>query len=320
MKKRAFVGFDTSNYTTSAALCSEEGEVLANIRFPLPVREGERGLRQSDAVFAHTKNLKEVCRALRDAVRGYEIRAVGCSASPRNANDSYMPCFLSGIAAAESFAAALDLPVYRFSHQEGHIMAAVYSSGATERLLNAPFVAFHVSGGTTDLLSVRPSDIGFSIEQIGGSADLHAGQAVDRVGVLMGMRFPCGKELEAAAALNDKKIPTPKVSVQNGVCHFSGLENLARTLWEQTGDKPLVSAYVLEYCARTLEKMTAYADAQFPSCPIVYAGGVMSNRYLQTVLSKRKNTFFAQPEYSADNAAGIALLCRRRALCNGEEE
>ncbi len=313
MKTVAYVGFDTSNYTTSGAVCTAEGRVVANIRIPLPGEEGARGLRQSDAVFHHVKNLPEVCRRLREATEGMEIAGVGCSARPRPAEDSYMPCFLAGKAVAEAYAAAVQAPVRYFSHQEGHIMAALYSSGAAELLPEHPFVAFHVSGGTTDLLLCRPNGAGFSVETLGGSADLHAGQAIDRIGVRMGLAFPCGKELEAQALLNEKPVPVPKVSVREGVCHFSGLENLAGKLWEETGDVPLVSAYTLEFCARTLKKLTAYADTVAKGLPIVYGGGVMSNRYLQKVLGARPNTYFAEPSFSADNGAGIALLCRRSA-------
>ncbi|MBE6634375.1 MAG: peptidase M22 [Ruminococcaceae bacterium] len=318
MKQTVYVGFDTSNYTTSAAVCSEEGRVLANIRVPLPVREGERGLRQSDAVFAHTKNLPIVCEELRAAVAGRRVLAVGVSTRPRWSENSYMPCFLAGRAAAEAFAAGLELPVREFSHQDGHVMAALYSSGEMNSLLSGRFAAFHVSGGTTDLLLCEPETERFKITVIGGSADLHAGQAIDRIGVMMGLRFPCGKELEALAAENTQRVPTPKISVRNGVCHFSGLENLAQGLWQKTGDRSLVSAFSLEFCARTLQKLTEHIDSVAAGIPVVYAGGVMSNRYLQSVLSKRPNTYFAEPSFSADNAAGIALLCRR-AMMAGEE-
>lgn len=319
MRPIAYVGFDTSNYTTSGAVCSADGRVLANIRVPLPVKEGERGLRQSDAVFFHTRNLPQVCGELREAVRGLEIRAVGCSVRPRGIEGSYMPCFLAGKAAAESFAAALDVPVYSFSHQEGHLMAALYSAGAGH-LTQAPFAAFHVSGGTTDMLAVTPREGRFRAETIGGTADLNAGQAIDRAGVMMGLRFPCGKELEALAAQNTKKIPAPKISVKDGICHFSGLENLAEKLWRESGDRALVSAFVLEFCARTLQKMTAQLDTRMPGTPVLYAGGVMSNRYLQSVLAGRGNCYFAEPEFSADNAAGIALLCRLAAERDGRNE
>lgn len=314
MTSQCFVGFDTSNYTTSAAVCTLEGDVIANIKEPLYVRAGECGLRQSDAVFSHVRNLPSVTARLREAVCGSEILAVGCSARPREAEGSYMPCFLSGVAAANSFAAALDIPVYDFSHQDGHIMAAVYSSGGSDRLLNEPFAAFHVSGGTTEVLYVIPMENGFSVKLVGKTADLNAGQAIDRVGVMMGLGFPCGKEMEELASRFEGRISKPRICVKNGNCNLSGLQNLAEKLWRESGDPLAVSSYVFEFIGDTLCEMTAQLDIAYPGLPVVYAGGVMSNQRLQAKLGRRPNTYFAEPQFSADNAAGIALLCRKRFL------
>ena len=320
MMRECFVGFDTSNYTTSAAVCRVDGEVIANIKAPLPVKDGECGLRQSDAVFAHVKNLPEVTKALREAIRGCRVLAVGCSTRPRDAEDSYMPCFLSGRAAAGAFAAALDLPITECSHQDGHIMAAAYSSGAMEELLEKSFCAFHVSGGTTEVLHVTPRENGFSVMLIGETQDLNAGQAIDRVGVMMGLHFPCGKEMELLAREWNGKIPAARICVREGSCNLSGLQNLAEKLWKETGDKRLVSAYVFSFVGKTLQKMTAAIDEKYGNIPVVYAGGVMSNKRLQEMLSSRPNTYFAEPQFSADNAAGVALLCRQHYLGKTEEK
>lgn len=314
MSANCFVGFDTSNYTTSAAVCTEEGEIIANLKEPLPVKNGECGLRQSDAVFSHVRNLPLISERLRDALRGYTVRAVGCSVRPREAEGSYMPCFLAGKAAAEIFAASLDVPVLPFSHQDGHIMAALYSSGACETLLQAPFAAFHVSGGTTEVLHAVPREDGFSVKLVGKTADLNAGQAIDRVGVLMGLQFPCGKEMEGLAATYTGKLPKPRICVREGDCNLSGLQNLAEKLWNESHDASMVSAYVFSFVGETLRAMTEALDVRYPQIPVVYAGGVMSNRYLQSVLSRRADTYFAEPQFSADNAAGVALLCRRKFL------
>ena len=311
MQNKVVIGIDTSNYTTSCAVCTLDGRVLESYKQLLPVKDGENGLRQSDAVFSHVKNFQIISSRIKEKHAEYEIVAVGYSAYPRNAVDSYMPCFLVGKAVCEMISALYGIPAFQFSHQCGHIRAAIYSSGLGT---NGSFVAFHVSGGTTEILLAKPNDLtGYEVEIIGGSEDLHAGQAIDRVGVMMGMHFPCGKELERWAEQNTKKIPKPKISVHDRMCHFSGLENLAKKLWEETGDKALVSAFVLEFCAKTLKGMTDLIDEKYPDLPIVYGGGVMSNQYLQSVLSKRANTYFAAPEFSADNAAGIALLCWRAA-------
>ena len=305
-----FVGFDTSNYTTSAAICDDSGRVRANLKSPLPVAKGNRGLRQSDALFAHTKNLPELCDMLAAVMREENLTpiAVGCSAKPRDAEGSYMPCFLAGIVAAHSFAAARGLPIFDFSHQDGHIMAAYYSSGAK---IEGDFAAFHVSGGTTELLYVRQNAIGFSPELIGGTNDLNAGQAVDRVGVMMDMRFPAGPELDRTALEYSGKVPKPAISVDGLYCNLSGLENIAAREWHDSGDKGLVSALTLDFVARTITRMTDNLRKEYPGIPVIYAGGVMSSIYIKEKL-KGENVFFAEPRFSADNAAGVSLLCRRR--------
>ena len=309
-----FIGIDTSNYTTSAAICTKDSAVVANLKIPLPVKAGECGLRQSDAVFAHVKNLPTLMQSLNKELQGMNPIAIGVSATPRPQEGSYMPCFLSGIAAAESFAAAVDIPLLRFSHQEGHIMAATYSSGAMHLLNTERFAAFHVSGGTTEVLLATPHASGFDIELFSATADINAGQAIDRIGVMLGLAFPCGKELEKLAEKNEKKIPRSRISVKDGYCNLSGLENMATKLWHESGDAALVAAFTLQFIGDTLVAMTNELDARITSLPIVYAGGVMSNRYLQSRLGKRDSTYFAEPQFSADNAAGISLLCRKQFL------
>ena len=309
-----FIGIDTSNYTTSAAICTKDGAVVANLKIPLSVKAGECGLRQSDAVFAHVKNLPTIMRSLSGELQEMKPVAIGVSATPRPQEGSYMPCFLSGIAAAESFASAANIPLLRFSHQEGHIMAATYSANAMHLLGAERFAAFHVSGGTTEVLLCVPHASGFEIELFSATADINAGQAIDRIGVMLGLDFPCGKELEKHAEKNEKKIPKSRISVKDGHCNLSGLENMATKLWQESGDAALVAAFTLQFIGDTLVAMTKALDERIPALSIVYAGGVMSNRYLQSRLGERENTYFAEPQFSADNAAGIALLCRKQFL------
>ena len=306
MQIKVVVGIDTSNYTTSCAVCTLDGKVLENYKELLPVKEGENGLRQSDAVFAHIKNFQIISSRIKEKHAGYDIVAIGYSAYPRDAVDSYMPCFLVGKAVGEMISALYGIPVFKFSHQAGHIRAAIYSSGL---LVDGEFIAFHVSGGTTEILLATPNDkIGFDVEIIGGSVDLHAGQAVDRVGVKMGLKFPCGKELERLALENTEKIPSPKVCVNDTYCNMSGLENLATKLYQESENKSLVSAYVLQFLSRTIEKLTVNVRKKY-NLPVVYAGGVMSNSIIKKhLIGKLDNIYFSVPEFSSDNAAGVALL------------
>ncbi len=315
-----YLGIDTSNYTTSVALCDGEGRVVLNLKRLLSVKQGERGLRQSDALFAHTKNLPE----LMDELNGFlsdnypdrAICAVGYSARPRDAEGSYMPCFLAGVSAAKSIAAAIGCPAYDFSHQTGHITAALYSAGRLELLDgNEPFAAFHVSGGTTELLMVHSQNGEPNVELIGGTEDMNAGQAIDRTGVLMGMSFPCGKEMERAC-LSAGDIPHQKtrVSVRGLTCNLSGLENLAAKLYRESGDVALTSAYCFDFIADTLEGLTLNMREKYGDLHVIFAGGVMSNSRIAEQLKRLGNVSFSVPEFSADNAAGIAISAMRKSI------
>lgn len=313
-----FCGIDTSNYTTSAALCDESGRVLANIKEPLPVRAGECGLRQSDAVFAHTRNLPTVTARLRDVLAsselcGEKLAAFGVSERPRDAEGSYMPCFLAGVAAASAAADVMGLPLYRTSHQNGHIMAALYSSGMTE-LVSRRHIAFHVSGGTTEVLLSEPRDSAFAVTLIGGTRDLNAGQAVDRTGVMLGLRFPCGAALEELANGSDRVFGFPRVAVRDGWCNLSGLQNKTQKMLSDGESPSDIAAFLFDHIAAVLFAMASDARAARGELPIVFAGGVMSNKRIRSRLEALGNVYFAAPEFSADNAAGVALLCRRRFL------
>lgn len=313
---RCFVGFDTSNYTTSASVCTEGAEVIANLKRPLAVKEGERGLRQSDALFAHVKNLPSLADELKAFLRegGYSVLAVGASARPRDVEGSYMPCFLSGVAAASAFASGIGAPVYDFSHQAGHIMAAAYSSGEMERLLRTPFMAFHVSGGTTEALLVRDNGSSIQAELIGETRDLNAGQVIDRTGVMLGLKFPCGAALEALARDYRGELPKTRISVSEGGCNLSGLENIATSLYEKSGDKNAVAALVFDFLCRTLIEMCRQLTCKYGRMPILFAGGVMSNTLMRDRIRAEFEAYFSEPQFSADNAAGIALLTRREFL------
>ena len=307
MSKNIVLGIDTSNYTTSVAIITEEGELLANIKRPLTVKEGERGLRQSDAVFSHIKNLPSAFEEAKKFIANNKIMAIGVSEKPRNVEGSYMPCFLAGVAAAEASSASANLPIYKFSHQCGHIMAAVFSSGNFD-LLNRDFAAFHISGGTTELLIVHPENFGFKTELVGGTKDLNAGQIIDRIGVKMGFSFPCGKEMEEAALKFEGKVPKKKISRDGLFVNLSGLENMALKLYSETEDKSMVSAFVLHYIASAICEMSEAYIEKYGETHFVYAGGVMSNSIIKSILDSRFDCSFAEPAMSADNAVGVAFL------------
>lgn len=301
-----YLGLDTSNYTTSAAVCAD-GVVLQEKQL-LPVRAGELGLRQSDAVFHHTRQLPEVLERLLARTPG-GFRAVAASDRPQQTDGSYMPCFLVGLGAARQLAATLGVPLYRFTHQQGHVTAALYGAGALE-LLDKPFLAFHVSGGTTDALLVESDEKEIiRCRVVGRSLDLKAGQLIDRVGGMLGLPFPAGPALEKLAAeAETKKLPRP--CLRGLDCHLSGVENQCQDKLAAGEPPAAVARFCLDSVAAAVCGMTEALLRTYGDLPLVYAGGVMSNRGLKALLTARFGGRFAPPEFSADNGAGVSCLCR----------
>lgn len=294
------LGLDTSNYTTSVAVW-ENGTVTQQKRL-LPVEAGQRGLRQNDAVFHHVQALPMLAEALLAEVKG-PVSAVGVSERPTEREGSYMPCFTVGVTAARLLAAAWQVPLLRFTHQQGHVAAALYGADRLD-LMDKPFLAFHVSGGTTEALAVEP---GIHCHTVAQSKDLKAGQLIDRVGVMLGLPFPAGAALERLAqeAQHDY---SPRPSMEGGDCHLSGVENQCRAMWEKGASSADVARFCLRSVEAALSAMSEELRRRFPQREIIYAGGVMSNALLKQTLSRRFGGQFAPPMLSADNAAGIAVL------------
>ena len=307
LKMPDHIGIDTSNYTTSVAVyISGENRVIQRKRL-LPVKEGELGLRQSDAVFHHTKQLPELIEELCREHRPTDAATIAASVRPRNIEGSYMPCFLVGEGYARAYSAATGTELHTTSHQIGHILAALYSADRLA-LVRERFIAFHVSGGTTDCLLCEPdSENVLNITEVGTSLDLKAGQAVDRAGVMLGLRFPCGTELEKLAVNADKQFKVKPV-IKDGSCCLSGVENKCGEML-RNGEKPEnIARYCLDFVAETILAMTDCAIEKYGSLPLVFAGGVMSDKLIRDKIQLRyPSASFAAPEFSCDNAAGVAI-------------
>lgn len=298
-----YLGFDTSNYTTSIACYDgKQGENRSRL---LDVRPGELGLRQSDAVFLHVKRLPELADALFASFGTKQVRAVGVSSRPRAVEGSYMPCFLAGVSAAKTMAAALGVPCYEFSHQQGHIAAALWSSGRLD-LMKEPHLAWHLSGGTTELLLVEPEKGNVKALQIGGTTDISAGQIMDRTGKLLSLDFPAGKAIDALsrdAELHEKF----RVKTNGLQFSFSGLENKINTYYKDSGSRENTAYYAVASVCDTIVRVTREARRKYPGMEVVFSGGVASNSLLRTKCMEFEPVF-SPPTYSTDNAMGIAVL------------
>ena len=309
-RKPAVIGFDTSNYRTSAAVVTLNGEILADYRELLPVSEGERGLRQSEAVFAHIRQLRNSEGLIRSRAEEIRIVAVAASVRPRDGEDSYMPVFQVGHTAGCMLAAALDVPFYETTHQRGHLAAAAHGTG----LENAKqMLALHLSGGTTDMLKSEND----GIERLGGSADLHAGQLVDRAGVALGFPFPAGEAMEALA-LKGKSEGLLGCSLEKGdlICHFSGAETRVQQWIRKKELAPEdIAREIYDLLARTIARMIKAGAKETGLQKALVTGGVASSTLLRQLLEERRKKtpgcpemIFGKPERSGDNAVGVALI------------
>ena len=300
------IGFDTSNYTTSIAYFDGIGG--ENCSELLPVKEGALGLRQSDAVFSHIKSLPELSGRLFSHIDASKITAVGVSTQPRAVDGSYMPCFMVGYSHAKMLADALSVPLFTCSHQQGHVAACLWSAGRMD-LMDKPHLAWHLSGGTTELLYVEPEDNNVRCTRIGGTTDISAGQLIDRTGQMLGLPFPAGKHLDI---LSREAVNKDVFTVKCPELEFSlsGVQNKVQDYYVKCGNPCETAAYALRCMAKAVCKATENALKQYPNTPVVFSGGVASNSLLRG-MTARLDPVFAEPRFSTDNAMGVAILAKR---------
>ena len=295
------IGFDTSNYTTSIAYF--DGKDGLNCSRLLPVKQGELGLRQSDAVFSHIKSLPELSGRLFSHAR--EIDAVAVSTRPRAVDGSYMPCFMVGYSHAKLLSDALGVPLFEVSHQQGHVAACLFSAGRMD-LMDKPHLAWHLSGGTTELLLIEPDGKNVQAKRIGGTTDISAGQLIDRAGVMLNLQFPAGKHLDALAK-EATQTDLFKVKCPGLEFSLSGVQNKVEQ-YAKTNSPAETAAYTLRCVCHAVQVATRNAQRLYPGLEVVFSGGVSANSMLRSVMN---DAIFCDPKYSTDNALGVAVLAAR---------
>ena len=303
MNKDLYLGVDTSCYTTSIGVVDDQNQLRINKRRILQVKKGKQGLRQSEAFFQHGSNLVSLYEEVLTAIDIRRIKGISVSTQPRNLKDSYMPVFLSGEQFAKTIALTLGVPMKAFSHQEGHIMASLQTSGLTIENEMA-FYALHLSGGTTELLSCQLKNGRIESKIIGGSLDLPAGQLIDRVGVKMGLAFPCGQAMDELSKDSTVKKLYP-VSVKGLYFNLSGLESYGYKNIDTLSSADNARSLLLSLSATIIKTLNNLKE----SYPILLTGGVSANSILREQLTKNnKNIYFGDKSLSTDNAVGTALL------------
>ena len=216
-----------------------------------------------------------------------------------------MPCFLAGSSQGAVLAKMLGVPFFGFSHQQGHIAAAAWSAGRMD-ILERPHLAWHLSGGTTELLYVAPWERAVKCDIIGGTSDVSAGQLIDRTGQLLGLSFPAGKELDR---LSRDAVQRERYDAKlNGLTFsLSGVEHKMKQMLEKGADRSEVAYFSLDSIISAVERVTARALEQYGDLPVLYSGGVSSN----SLLRERVSGIYPAPEFATDNAMGTAILTYR---------
>lgn len=304
-----YVGIDTSCYMTSAAVIC--GEKIFQYKKPLSVKSGTCGLRQSEALFQHIKNLPLIFEEMSAdfSEKEYKMAAVAASTKPRSVEGSYMPVFLAGENAAKAAAFSAKGKLFETSHQDGHIMAAVYSARKLS-MLSEPFLSVHLSGGTTEILFTEFLGDSFRCEIVGGTLDLPAGQFIDRIGVLTGKEFPAGKYIDYSALnFEGEKNIKSKVSVSDGFINFSGFETKIRRMFESGEIDGEKAAYLTMSCVSdSVKKAVLQGMKKTGAKNVIMAGGVSSSGFLRKAFFDVPGVYFAETDFSGDNAAGVCIL------------
>lgn len=305
-----YLGIDTSAYTTSIGVIDNNGEVIFDKRNVLKVKEGEKGLRQQEAVFQHINNLPFLISEMTENIDVAKICTISTSSKPRDIEGSYMPVFVVGKEQAFILSKILNVPFKEFSHQEGHISAGVLSNCFMER---DRFLAVHLSGGTTELLHVE-NNTNFEIKLIGGTLDISVGQLIDRIGVKLGFKFPCGKQMDSISQKGNILFSKVPVSTKKTWANFSGTENFFVKNIEANkfGTDDIIKTLFYTVGLSILNMVLA-ACIEYDIDDVLIIGGVASNSFIRDFITKNLNKYninvvFPNKELCSDNAIGTAYL------------
>lgn len=318
----AALAVDTSNYTTSVAVVDMKGNVIADERKMLEVKKGERGLRQSQALFQHMLNLPELIGKAVGNIRkqGIDIVCAGASDKPRPEEGSYMPVFLAGVNTVKSIAVTLDVPAFFFSHQEGHIAAVCGMRAEDSRA-----VSFHMSGGTGEIVELKGNT---PVNIIGGIRDISFGQLIDRTGVALGYGFPAGAKLDRLAQqfkdnINVRYSRKGRMIAENGIlkpihtdgnfADLSGIETECMRAAEGGYPAEKLAPELFFHISEALVRLTVNSCMQADAHSMIFVGGVASSAFIREQLENRLpkagiTPVFGNPRLSTDNAVGIGRL------------
>jgi N6-L-threonylcarbamoyladenine synthase len=317
------LGIETScDETAAAVVCAERG-ILSNLVFS-QIESHRRfgGVVPEIAARSHLDHLDGLIRgALEDAGVGFaDLDGIAATAGPGLIGGVFV-----GVMTAKAMAAARGLPFVAVNHLEGHALTVRLTGEAA-----FPYLLLLVSGGHCALVAVE--GLG-AYRRLGATIDDAVGESFDKTAKLLGLGYPGGPAVEAAARDGDPArfdLPRPMLGKASGResgrgdldFSFSGLKTAvrhqvaalpqplsARDASDMAASFQAAVADVLaEKCARALDR---FADTYGQAGPLVVAGGVAANAALRARLDAVARDAGAQmiappPKLCTDNAAMIA--------------
>jgi N6-L-threonylcarbamoyladenine synthase len=315
------LGIETSCDDTACAVVDGDGRVLASVVSSQLAHLPYGGVVPEIASREHVRKMLPVMdRALRDAgITLDDVRAICVTAGP-----GLVGSLLVGVTTAKAVALARNLPLLGVNHLEGHVLSPFLENPE----LRPPVVVLVASGGHTLLVHV-PNDE--TLDVIGRTRDDAAGEAWDKVSVLLGLGYPGGAALERLAEGADPSaFDFPRARLEEGTLDFSfsGLKTAVRLAIDRDpslGQPPRARDVAASFQAALVDVLvekTMAAAARTSARAVAIAGGVAANGALRNAMAaqcaeRRLELTVPRLAYCGDNAAMIAFAGKRR-LDRGE--
>ena len=308
-KDTIILAFESSCDETSVALVKNGAEVLAQSTATQIKSHQRFGGVVPEVASRH--HIEQIIGCLDDVFQetglGYgDLSAIAVTYGP-----GLVGALLVGVSAAKALAFAHDLPLVPVNHMAGHIYAARYSAP-----IEFPALALLVSGGHTELVYM-PKENEYQI--IGETRDDACGEAFDKIGRVLGLNYPAGKEIDELAHQGKDTFNFPRAMEKedNFDFSFSGLKSaFINTVHhaDQIGEKLSkvdLAASFQKSVVDVLSEKTLRALQKYPVKQLILAGGVAANSELRARLKEECSKLSdlalveAPLKYCGDNAAMI---------------
>ncbi|WP_195968911.1 tRNA (adenosine(37)-N6)-threonylcarbamoyltransferase complex transferase subunit TsaD [Streptococcus salivarius] len=308
MADRYILAVESSCDETSVAVLKNEKELLSNIIASQVESHKRFGGVVPEVASRHHVEVVTLC--IKDALSEAGITAEQLDAVAVTYGPGLVGALLVGMAAAKAFAWAHGLPLIPVNHMAGHLMAA-----REVQELEYPLLALLVSGGHTELVYV--SEPG-NYKIVGETRDDAVGEAYDKVGRVMGLTYPAGREIDELAHKGKDVYDFPRAMIKEDHLEFSfsGLKSAFINLHhnaEQKGDVLIKEDLCASFQAAVLDILlakTKKALERYPVKTLVVAGGVAANQGLRERLAEEitdVDVFIPPLRLCGDNAGMIAL-------------